>query len=54
MAKIRCRLCKTEFPTSDKPGWKTCTCGAIQIDYGNGYFRVLGSFEDQEIIDDEL
>ena len=45
--KAKCRKCGDTVEVTKLKEYKTCKCGAIGLDYGDGYyFRTCGNLED--------
>lgn len=46
--KARCKKCGGTVEVTKLGEYKTCKCGAISLDYGDGknYYRVIGNPED--------
>lgn len=42
MSSIICPKCKEEIHSLYKHDFKTCKCGALSIDGGNDYMRLVG------------
>lgn len=46
--KIKCKKCGETVEVTRLKEYKTCSCGSVGLDYGDGeyYYRVIGSPED--------
>jgi hypothetical protein len=52
--KVLCRLCLDLIQSKHRHDFESCTCGAISVDGGPDYFRVLGQPENYVVdFDDE-
>lgn len=50
--KVRCRKCGDVIQSRHVHDMKWCECGAIAIDGGEHYMRLLGDKEDIEVLTD--
>ena len=51
--KIRCRKCGDVIESTHRHDFVRCSCGAVSVDGGNDYWRVVGEPEDVERIWEE-
>lgn len=51
MAKIKCKHCGETIEGDKKGTYISCFCGKCAIDETEYYYRIIGNFEDYEIIE---
>ncbi len=50
---IRCKKCNTLISVNTNYIFTECTCGAVAVDGGKEYCRVIGEIEDWELLSKE-
>jgi len=51
--RARCRKCKDVIESKFRHDFVTCKCGAISVDGGHDYQRLLGNINDFDFMEDE-
>lgn len=50
MIYYKCKLCGDILNTNTNHEMRSCTCGALSVDGGHDYVRVIGNEEEFEVV----
>ena len=53
MNRIRCKECKDLLHSKHRHDFVTCSCGAVSVDGGDDYCRIMGELNNVIIVNDD-